>query len=189
MNLPRYVPCVALCLLGFAPLVQAHATPFSTTGNFIADDSVYSYDFTLTGTENITAFTTSYATGGFDPALTLFSDASGNVVAYDDPADSDATLAATLAAGSYVLDLSEFPNVAVGTLSQGFLFAGDPTVTGSNCGVSGGMFLDPITCAQLTSNYALTVNAVSATPEPSTWLLVLPGAVGVYYASRRRRIA
>ncbi len=181
---------MALAMLGFAPLIQAHADTYSASGNFTADNSVFTYDFTATSPQTYTIATTSYAAGGFDPVLTLFS-AGGAPIDNFGSGTSDATLTDTLASGSYVLDLTEFPNVAVGTLSQGFLFASDPTATGDNCGVAGGQFIDDITCTQRTNQYALTVASASAavTPEPSTWLLVLSGAVGVFYFSRRQRIA
>ncbi len=195
MNLSRYVPCIALAMLGFVPLTQAHADTYSASGNFTADNSVFTYDFTATSSQTYTIATTSYAAGGFDPVLTLFS-ASGAPIDNFGSGASDATLTDTLASGSYVLDLTEFPNVAVGTLSQGFLFASDPTATGDVCGVAGGTFLDSSAapCVQRSSSYALTVNSMAAgstsvTPEPSTWLLVLSGAVGVFYFSRRQRIA
>ena len=188
MNLRRYLPCFAVCLLGFAPVLQAHASDFATSGTFAADNSVYSYNFSTTSTDLLNASTTSFATGGFDPVLTLFNVTTGAEVDNDGTGLSDATLSDLLPAGAYVLDLTEFPNVANGDLADGFLFAGDPTATGDLLGIPGGMFLDDITGAQLTDNYSLNVS-VAPTPEPSSWLLMLSGAVGVFYASRRRRLA
>lgn len=100
----------------------------------------------------------------------------------------DAFLQETLGAGSYTLDLTEFPNVAIGNLSDGFLFASDPTATGDVCGVSGGTFLqsDLATCVQRTSNYSLTITSPAATPEPSTFLLLLLPTAGLLAYSRRR---
>lgn len=189
MNLRSLVPCVALAALGFVPFSQAYAdtTPFA--GTFSADNSVFTDSFTTTSTQAYNIFTTSYATGGFVPVLTLFS-GDGNIISNSGPGTSDASLMETLAAGSYILDLTELPNVAIGNLSEGFLYASDPTATGDNCSVTGGMFLDPISCAQRTNNYALTVSSSAAvTPEPSSWLLLLTGSAALLYTERRRRTA
>lgn len=189
MNLRSLVPCVALAALGFVPFSQAYADTAPFAGNFSADNSVFTDTFTTASSQVFNIFTTSYATGGFVPVLTLFG-SDGNVIDNSGPGTSDASLMDTLAAGSYTLDLTEFPNVANGSLGDGFLLAGSPTATGDGCGVSGGMFLDPITCTQRTSNYALTVNSSAAvTPEPSTWLLLLTGSAALIYTERRRRMA
>lgn len=188
MNLRQYAPRIALAMLGFAPFCsQAHADTFSTTGNFTADNDVFLYVLTATSPETLSASTSSYAAGGFDPVLTLFT-GSGAPVDNFGSGVGDAMLTDTLDPGTYLLALTEFPNVAIGTLPEGFLFASDPTATGDNCGVSGEMFLDCITGMQRTSDFALTVNTTAVTPEPSSWLLVLPGAA-LLAASRRRRMA
>lgn len=201
---PRGTFCtVALVLLSFAFGREASAQSTTDSGTFAADNSVFQLPFTVTGTQNYTFETTSYASGGFVPVLTLFS-STGAPVGFDGgdgmcngsetPSSltgmcDDAFLQETLTPGQYTLDLTEFPNVAVGNLSDGFLFASDPTATGDVCGVSGGMFLesDVSPCVQLTDNYSLTVSNVSAsaTPEPSSLLLMLPVAFVVAFASRR----
>ena len=193
-----------LALLTFTISPHALADTLTQSGSFAADNSVHTYNFTTTGTQNYTFETTSYASGGFVPVLTLFNSA-GTVVGFDGadgmcsagmmPSSStgicdDALLKTMLGAGSYTLDLTEFPNVAVGTLSDGFLFASDPTATGDVCGVSGGMFLqsDLATCVQRTSNYSLTITSAAAapTPEPSSFLLLLLPTAGLLaYSSRR----
>ena len=189
MNLRSLVPCVALAALGFVLPLQSYADTTPLTGTFSADNSVFTDTFTTTSTQVYDIFTTSYATGGFVPVLTLFG-SSGNVIDNSGPGTSDASLMDTLPAGSYTLDLTEFPNVANGSLSDGFLLAGSPNATGDNCCVSGGTFLDPFTCSQRTNNYALTVSSSAAvTPEPSTWLLLLTGSAALLYTERRRRMA
>ena len=197
------VRSLALALPGLAAAYAAHATTITQSGSFTADNSVYSLPFTTTSTQSYSFLTTSYASGGFVPVLTLFS-STGAVIGFDGadgmckagmtPSSStgicdDAFLQETLAAGSYILDLTEFPNVANGNLSAGFLFGSDPTATGDVCGVSGGKFLesDLATCVQRTSNYSLTItnSAVGPVPEPSSLLLMLPVGAVLALASRR----
>jgi hypothetical protein len=131
----------------------------------------------------------------------LFSNATGDVVGFgggsgacegSSMADAttglceDASFSRLLAAGSYSLILSELPNVAIGTLADGYLFAGQSTITGDLCGVAGGTFLqtDTSPCVQRTADYAVNVNT-SPIPEPPTWLLVMP-AVGLGMLVRRQ---
>ena len=186
----RSLPC-ALAVLGFAALAQAHAATTTLTGTFTADNTVISDPLTLTSAQNYTFTTTSFASGGIVPVLTLFNSNTGAVVDFSgsNTGFSDVTLTDSLSAGSYVLDLTEFPNVANGNLAAGFLFASNPSITGSDCGVPGGMFYNDITCAKTTANYGVTVTntAAAVTPEPSTLLLVLPPALALL--GRRRRVA
>ena len=187
MNLCRYASRIALAALGLAAFTQAHAatTPFS--GTFTNDASVFSDPFTVTSPQNYTFTTTSYASGGIVPVLTLFNSTTGAVVDYSgvNTGISDVTLTDTLSAGSYLLDLTEFPNSAVGpTLAAGF-YPNNPTITGSDCGVAGGMFYNDISCTRTTNVYSGTITNAAVTPEPSTLLLVLPPALALF--SRRRR--
>ncbi len=194
MNLCRFASRLALAVLGVTTLTQAHASTTTLSGTFTADNTVISDPLTLTSAQNYTFTTTSFASGGIVPVLTLFNTVTGNVVDFSgsNTGFSDVALTDTLSAGNYVLDLTEFPNVAIGNLAAGFLFASNPSITGSDCGVPGGMFYNDITCAQTTANYSVTVtnaatNAAAVTPEPSTLLLVLPPALALL--GRRRRTA
>lgn len=184
----RSLPC-ALAVLGFATLAQAHAATTTLSGTFANDATIISNTFTVTSAQNYSFTTTSYASGGIVPDLTLFNSATAAVVDFSgaNTGFSDVSLADTLTAGSYILDLTEFPNVAVGNLSQGFLVS-DPSQTGDTCGVPGGMFYNDITCAKTSANYSVTItNATAVTPEPSTLLLVLPPALALL--GRKRRTA
>ena len=190
MNLCRPASRIALAVLGFAAVTQARAatTPFS--GTFLNDASVFSDAFTTTSAQTYTFTTTSFASGGIVPVLTLFNATTGTVVDFSgaNTGFSDVTLTDTLNAGTYLLDLTEFPNSAVGpTLAAGF-YPNSPTITGSDCGVPGGMFYNDITCTKTTNVYSGTItNAAAVTPEPSTLLLVLPPALALL--GRRRRTA
>lgn len=200
-----------LLLLVTAVTQPANAVSITQTGTLAADNSVYTYDFSVTIPQTYIFSTTSYggganlngttsAAGGFVPVLTLFSASSGNVVAFDgadgacagtDRIDSttkicdDAYIKTNLSAGNYVLDLTEFPNVAVGNMSSGFLFSSDPTATGDTCGGSatGHMFVeaDLSTCPQRTDAYALNVSSV---PEPATFWLAVPAFLLLLFRSR-----
>lgn len=189
-------------LLGLVPHSLAHATPlFSANGTFTADNGVFEYGFNTAAAQNFTFSTSSYAAGGFVPVLTLFS-SDGSVVGFDGadglcrgsatPGSSgvcdDAFLQEALTPGTYTLALTEFPNVAIGTLANGFLFAANPHITGDLCGVTGGTFLqtDTATCNQRTGNYNFSVDATAVTPELPTGLLVLAPALLLFAYSRRQ---
>lgn len=186
----------------------AQALTVTQAGSFTTDNQVFQYNFTLPSATSISIYTTSYAggtnldgstsiAGGFVPNLTLFA-ANGTVISADGGSATargslrmdfvtklynDAYIATTLTAGSYILTLTEFPNVAIGNFSDGFLFASSPNITGETCGVSGGRFLevDTAPCVQRSGSFAVNVN----TPEPATLFLVIP-ALGVAYLWRRR---
>lgn len=193
-------------VLGFV-IQTAHATSTTLTGTLANDAQVIPYSFTSATTQTYNFFTTSYGggtnldgstslAGGFVPVLTLFN-ANGSIIGPSttggavDPTtglSNDAFLTETLGPGSYVLDLSEFPNVALGNLADGFLFAGMGNFTGGICGGSGSFLeTDTVPCTQRDSSYSVNV-ATAATPEPSSWLLVLP-ATGLFLVVGRRHLA
>ncbi len=154
------------------------------------------YTTSYAGGKNLDGTTS--AAGGFVPVLTLFSSATGQVIDCSatgstcsgiqmtppigtikaDPTTgfvNDAFLRESLTAGSYVVDLTEFPNGASGDLNTNprFLFSSDPNATGNACGVTGGMFLeaDMSPCTQRNGAFTLNVGTV---PEPATLWLALP---------------
>lgn len=184
MKSSKYLRLFSLLLLGFAATLSANAVTI-TSGTFTADNDKYVYSFSPTSTQSYTFSTTSFAAGGFIPVLTLFN-ATGTVVGFSpNLTDTDAILSSLLTAGSYQLYLTEFPNTAINTLAQGFEFANSPTVTGDFCNVSGGKFIDDITCGQRTSSYNLNLTTSNPVPEPPTWLLVLPPVALLMGVSRR----
>lgn len=183
----------ALCL-GIG--ATASASTFTHSGAFTADNDVYEYSFNVPTMQTYTFNTTSYggganldgttsAAGGFVPVLSLFNGAGGP--AGNAGGSGDAYLQLALAAGSYTLALTEFPNVAINNLSDGFLFASDPNATGTVCGQAGGTFLDSTVapCAQRNGNYAVNVSSASPVPEPPTWALMLPAAGVLFFAGRQ----
>lgn len=204
---------LALLTICLAAVPGAMAASFTATGTLAADNSVYSHTFDTTTPQNFTFYTTSYgggmnadgthtSAGGFVPVLTLFSSTTGNVLGFGggdgmcsgpsmaDPSTGvceDAYFTEMLDPGSYTLDLTEFPNVAIGNLSDGFLAGSDTHFTGTNCG-SDGMFLqaDLAPCVQRTANFAVNATSTSPVPEPATWILVLPAAAAVFRFGHRQ---
>jgi hypothetical protein len=201
-----------LLLLCLGVREKASATTLTQTGLFTADNQVAELSFTAPTASTYTLYTTSFGggmnlngtpaiAGGFVPVLSLFQ-ADGTIVAADGgsgmchggamPSGSpgmcdDAYLQVALMSGNYILALTEFPNVANGNLSDGFLFASDPHATGTVCSQSGGTFLesDVSPCSQRNGSYAVNVTNTSAVPEPPTWALVLPAAGMLFFAGRQ----
>ena len=199
MTLSRHMPRLALAALGFVAFSQAHAGTTTYTGTFAGDNSFFSDPFSVSSSTNYTFTTTSAAAGNFLPTLTLFNVATGMPVDFNDGSypGGDVSISDTLASGSYDLFLTEYPNVASGNLSDGFLFSSDPAATGDFCGgpLAGQSFANAETCAAgtLGSNYALVATSTpvstAVTPEPSTFLLMLAPAAGLVEMARRRRLS
>lgn len=194
----RFAPALACAALITPLCLQAQAGNTVLSGSFNTDNQLYTYDFSTSTTQSYSFFTTSYGggtnldgtstpAGGFVPVLTLFY-GDGDVIGPSSPGGNadpitgladDASLSDVLSPGSYILVLSEFPNVALGNLSDGFLFASDPTATGDVCGVGGGTFLesDVAPCVQRTDSYTLDISSSAVTPEPPSWILLLSSAL------------
>ena len=136
--------CMALfCLIA----TTASAEAFSFTGTFQTDNDVQLFSFTIGADSTVTFLTLSYAggtnaahtvipAGGFDPLLTLF-DGSGDYLGqYNDGlvgqvgSGPDGTLdsysSQLLAAGTYIIALTESPNQSADstTLASGFVGGG-----------------------------------------------------------------
>ena len=202
--------CLLLLCLGVRE--KASATTFTDTGTFTKDNQVAEFTFNVATASTYTLYTTSYGgganlngttslAGGFVPVLSLFH-ANGSIVAADGGSGmcnggakmaaatgmcDDAYLNLALTSGNYILALTEFPNVAINNLSDGFLFASDPHATGTICGKKGGTFLetDVAPCVQRDGSYAVNVTNASAVPEPATWALMLPAAGVLFFAGRQ----
>jgi len=185
------------------------------SGSFSSDNDVAVILFSLAAPTTIGARTTSAATGGFDPILSLFrfSDAAdlstGLLIANNDDADFangviDSALQSSpdvdvspfnvLDAGLYGLVLTQSLNLSTGFLfGQGFAFDDDPIFT---CGLYAA---DPAECGGfVASDGSARTNAFGGTvgitpleqpapvPEPATWVLMAIGGGGI--ASRRRTL-
>lgn len=216
MNPPKSLTrCLGLLALCFGAVAGAKAAPLTFTGTFTNDSTVQDFSFTSSSSQNFTFYTTSYGggmnadgtrslAGGFVPVVTLFT-ASGNVLGFGGgdgmchgsaAADAtthlceDANFSQLLGPGNYIAALSEFPNVALGNLSDGFLAGSDAHFTGTNCGTPSGTFLqaDLAPCVQRNANFSLNITSptMSAVPEPPTWLLVLPSTAALALLGRRQ---
>ncbi len=202
----------AAALISVACSSTARAADFSFSGAFTSDDNVALFSFAVADgpVSLVTVRTSSYATGGFDPVLSVFR-GNGLLLADNDdvnlgipasvvPADpttgqrSDSFLEIDLVPGVYTLALTQYDNFAAGpNLSNGFLRAGQNNFTGGPFVQSvqqpGGSFVN----YQRTGNYAvqiLNVQGANAIPEPGTLALAalgLPLLAG--RIARRRRSA
>lgn len=199
--------------IGILALALAAASPgfcgtvFNFSGTFTADDNLQFFQYTVQNNGPVNVFTTSFATGGFAPVLSIF-DASGILQASNvgsqtndcvnnatDPAtgscwDARVALLNSLAGTQYLIALTEDDNLPLGpTLLDGFFEQGNGNFTAAppfNPIVPGGAFLlsGPI---QRTADWAVTIqgaDAAAAIPEPSTFGLLLAGAGCIAFYKR-----
>lgn len=186
----QYVLAAATLLLTFGSAQATFATVITndlgslsvplnaskTVSGTLPDNSTaLEESFTLTAPSEISAFTTSYATGGFQPNLQLFS-STGTFLANEAFSNGDSSINIDLAAGSYIALLSEFdyqldPSVTTLTPSAAFIGPFSPG------------FSDE-TGATRTGAYSLTVSAV---PEPSAFGMAVAPLLGALLLSRCRK--
>ena len=167
-------------LFTVAAMQTAYAGDFTFSGLFKSDDQVAIYKFNVTDAGNpVTLTTTSFATGGFDPILSLFREADGAFIADNDdisfPNDRDSLISLNLNPGSYLVALTQSDNFAVGpNIIDGFIRQGEGNYTG-------GPFLDP-TAGQRTGSFGIALQNVSAAvaaPEPASVAFVALGALAL----------
>lgn len=193
MTFPRRVLATLTALALVFPFAsRSHAATTNYSGTFAGDNTVVTIGFSTATAQQYTFSTTSFASGGFVPVLTLFSSTGGNPLGFGETDMGDVSFTQSLGPGSYLLALTESPNVFTTTYAAGTLFS-SPTTTGDICGVSGGKFLDVVGgCTQRTGNYAVSINSVASTavtPEPPTWLLVMPAMALLFFAKYSRASA
>jgi len=182
----------------------APAADFSFTGSFVADNGTAGYYFVVTPSSTATISSLGYAggtnlagqsiaAGGFDSVLSLY-DGSGQQIDFNDDGDgatvdlvsgtaSDAGLSLVLAAGKYIVYLSQYDNFGPASLGLPFNFDGQPNFRGGFIDFGG---------FQRNGNWALDISGVGAAgavPEPATWALMIGGFGMVGFTARRRRIA
>jgi len=176
---------VTLALGIFAPMSQgasitqtySGALPVTITGTLPNQGTALELTFTLPSPDNLTIFTSSYATGGFQTNLLLFDSMGGFITAGVPAGSPDPTtgligdtklMASTLSAGTYTVALTDFllnQSLTATNLSDGFT---------ANFG-SGTTFSDANGNTR-TGNYALTITTgdQAAIPEPATMWLAAP---------------
>jgi hypothetical protein len=202
--------------LALALATTASAANFSFTGNFLQDDDVAWFGFSLAAPGSVTIQTLGYAggtnansdvipDGGFDPIVSLFS-VNGMLIDENDDGsfpdvgidpvsglDWDSFLVANLGAGFYYVALTQFDNFAVGpNLLNGFTQTGASFTASFGCG--NGQFCDD-NGFNRTSAWALDIlNADSASqlrgqpqPVPEPGTVALLGAGLALALIRRRR--
>lgn len=168
--------------LSCAATQSATAANFAYNGTFTADDDYAFMSFVADGVSSVTITTTSYATGGFDPLLTLLAP-DGLVLHINDDIDpgvildatmDDALFGGVLPAGTYWLAITQSNNLVNGTRgnyyqpSSGFTETGNPNFT-DQFGCSNGQF-----CAygefgglNRTNAWALNIQSVLSSTAPS----------------------
>lgn len=163
------------------------ATADTVSGTIVYHNDVVQIPISVTETTDLTIWTDSFASGGFDPILTLW--LGGNLVTYNDdsqsvdPAQSylDSVLRLKdLAPGSYLLTVTSYNNFANGTtFAGGFLHDGAEPILIESWTV------------QRTGNYNVHwvpefLPFLSAVPEPSSAAMLLAG-LGIAGAFARSR--
>jgi hypothetical protein len=188
-----------LCLLLVACQASLTAATFSFAGSFVQDNDLQLFTFNLGAPGTVTLRTFGYGgglngsgqtipAGGFVPVLGLFDSAgiaqTGALQAghtpcpplNPDPARNNLCLdvfaQVNLAAGNYIVSLTQSPNDPLGNLSDGFFFRDAIPDPNFNNG-----FFDANNNFQGKGNWALdiigvnTASQVGGVPEPATGLL------------------
>lgn len=190
----RRVGCGSVFFLLGASL--ASAGTFTFNASFNADDNQAFFTFVLNSEQVVTLQTTSAALGGFPTVVSLFgpvTDSNPMLLAFDDGPNPDSVLSEDLAAGSYLMVITEQDNTPTGgtNLLDPTLWA-DPPGTGNFTAAGGnpGPFVNPFnTTENFTGNLSVelqNVDSASQVPEPATLLSVI-GGLGALAWMRRRR--
>lgn len=176
------MPAPAVAATITIPLGTLGAGSFDFSGELLQQNDVALFTFDVDSTLLLSARTTSYATGGFDPVLTLLDSAGGFIADNDDedafgtPPIYDSFLERLLAPGSYTLAVTQSPNFfeflaggdGFGYVDETCPFAGDPT--------------DPVCSvfAGPNGNFAGTLALTTpSVPEPALFWLVALGAAAM----------
>ncbi len=197
-------PVIAFITMALASAQSVGAT--TLTGSFSSDDQLVELTWTTPVATTLAAYTTSYASGGFVPVISLFDQPTGNYITFDggdascsngiikDPATGmcdDAYLSQRVAAGSYRVVLSEFYNLPNGNFGDGFSEAGAGNFTAGACNASGAFWqVDVNPCIERTGHYSLHVNSATPVPEPVTaWSTSVVLIAGWYLREASRKVA
>ena len=184
------LPCAAL----HASVVnQTYSGSFPATisGTLPNQGTALEEMFTLTSTSDLTISTNSYASGGFQPNLTLF-DGSGNYVASQLPSSPVATVDTTtglaldgyltadnLMPGTYTVALTDFllnQSITATNLSDGFT---------ANYG-DGINFIDEAGNTR-NGNYSMTIDVASMAQAPEPAMSWMMGPILIAFAFMLKR--
>lgn len=171
------------------------------TGNFSKDNDVLRFDFNVgLPNTNVTIFSSSWFSGGFDPILSIWDSAGNQLFEQDDGGlagsqqsnsvsynfgEFDSFLNFDLDVGDYIATLTQYDNFSVSTLlADGFRFDADPLFT-AVFGCSNGRFCegspedsngDPVELNRTSAwelHFLNVENArLNSIPEPSSLMLV-----------------
>ena len=211
---PRAVPC-AFALVVFLFAVPSPAAPFLFEGTFVHDNDVAFITFNLLSAGTVTLQTFGFGggtsatgpvilAGGFESALQVYDALTGNAAAgtilpgpnptcaprTPDPNRlnfcQDAYGQLSLGAGSYLLALTQDPNLANGNLSDGFFYVDTIPDPNFNNGFVGKFDLPG------NGHWAIEIigaDAASsaAVPEPSSFLLMAATLAGLGLGAKKLR--
>ncbi len=181
----------------------------SFAGNFSSDDQILTIPFVLGAPGTVTLDTTSFASGGFEPVLSLFEGTGAQTLIGQDTIGGtapggcggrgidggsgyclDALLEQSLNAGTYLLALTESDSIANGPgFLDGFSQQGQGNFTGPEFTGSAGSFL-LFDGTQRSSAYLVNLtgdNLSSPTPEPFSAGLIAVGFAAVGLIRRKRK--
>lgn len=209
-----------LSVVVLASCMTVVTTAFSAevdfSGNFLHDNDVQRFDFSVGMPGAVTLFSSSWFNGGFDPILAIW-DSAGNQIAEQDDGgvvgaqqsnsifynvgEFDSFLAINLAAGNYIATLTQYDNFSVSNLlTDGFLRDADPLFTAA-FGCSNGSFCEGSLVDS--NNNAVEPNRSSAwdlhflnvadaqlntVPEPSALILFGLGGLALIGGRREYKI-
>lgn len=127
------------------------------SGNFLRDNDVLRFDFSVGLPGVVTLFSSSWINGGFDPILAIWDSAGNQIEEQDDGGvvgsqqsnsvfynygEFDSFLNIDFAAGDYIATLTQYDNLSVSPLlADGFLRDADPLFT-AVFGCSNGSFCE-----------------------------------------------
>jgi hypothetical protein len=157
-------------------------TSISASGAFETDADVQLFALSLTSSATVSLSTTSWISG-FAPNLTLFY-GDGTSSGVSDGGNYNASLTPHLTAGDWLIALTQYPNVSLGDLSDGFQFSSANFTSEILAYGDSGPFWDSSN-VQHSGTWSLsgtlTYDAqASEAPEPATFVLLFSALAGVF---------
>jgi len=198
-----------LGILGLLVLPAA-AADFDFQGNFIFDNDVVRFNFSVNAPSTVTIFSSSWLTGdppqGFHPMLGIW-DGAGNSIDFVSfgfegidfsngvpysHGDRDSYWTAPLNPGNYIATLTQYNNFPLGNLSQGFELASYPNFTflqgfgGATQPYFNGDWDDNDPRTSFWQFHFLNVTQASVVPLPGTLILLSSGLIALLGLRRKK---